>query len=210
MFDADSSGTLSRDEFHEMIRASVALDLGQLLHTTEGEEQMEVQLQKEFAQETIRFWHEAVNFREQPGQLSGLVAKNIYEQYVREGAAEEINLPSKLRHEIERSLAAAAAEGRPPPADLFVRAEQVIATTLLCCCDHYCYRHAAPADAQEMFALMERNAFTRLRGDSQVLDAQRCSSPPRTCSRLTDDSPLAPHRALLTAHCCHSPLTPHH
>ena len=51
---------------------------------------------------------------------------------MREGAPDEINLPSKLKREIERNLNAATADGRPPPAELFVRAEQVGPTTHAC------------------------------------------------------------------------------
>jgi len=147
MFDSDDSGCLSRTEFSEMIRASVALDLGALLLTREGDEKMEVQLEKEFAQETIRFWREAVAFRGQPERdLSARTAKAIYEQYVRSGAPEEINLPSAQRAAIEVALTAAVSDGRPPPADVFVSAEA------------------------EMFALMERNAFFNLRNDGQMLE----------------------------------------
>jgi len=150
MFDSDGSGSLSREEFTAMIHASVALDLGSLLLTPEGEERMEVACEREYALETINFWREAVAFRSHAegdeGQLRAVNARYIYDRYVREGAPEEINLPSKQRAQIEASLAAAAAKGRPPEANAFLRAEH------------------------EMFALMERNAFARLRGDSAMLE----------------------------------------
>jgi len=146
MFDSDESGCLSRDEFAAMIRASVAIDLSTLLLTDEGLRHMEEQLEKEHAQETIRFWRAAADFRALPDDERTTAAEYICQQYVREGSPEEVNLPALQRKRITQALAAVTASGEPPSPELFAAAEK------------------------EMFSLMERNAFSRLREDEAMLE----------------------------------------
>lgn len=146
MFDLDESGCLSRDEFCAMIRASVAIDLTTLLLTNVGEKHLELQLEKEHAQETIRFWRAAVEFRNLSADDRAVAAEAICGQYVRENSPEEVNLPATQRKAILQAVAVLSASDEPPPATLFAAAET------------------------EMFNLMERNAFARLRDDPEMLN----------------------------------------
>lgn len=146
MFDSDESGCLSREEFSAMVRASVAIDLTTLLLTNEGAKHMEAQLEKEHAQETLRFWRVANRFSGLPAEDRSSAAEAICAQFVREGSPEEVNLPAAQRDHIATAMAIASESGVPPVATLFDSAEE------------------------EMFRLMERNAFARLREDPKTLD----------------------------------------
>jgi hypothetical protein len=101
--------------------------------------------QKEHAQETIRFWRAAREYRTLPATARATKASDICATFVTKGSPEEVNMSQALRLAIEQKVMAAAVSVESPEATLYAHAEA------------------------EIFNLMERNAFSRLRGDPQGL-----------------------------------------
>ena len=63
MFDNDNDGTLTRQEFEELVQTTVNLNLNALLMSHKGVAAFEQQLAKEFSDENLAFWQAVRDFR---------------------------------------------------------------------------------------------------------------------------------------------------
>lgn len=145
MFDTDRTGRLSRDEFEAMVKTTIGLKLEYLLQTSEGSKAFEGALQKEFAHENFAFWQEARKYAQAAEEARRELAEGLLEQYINSGAAQQVNLPSRITNAIHERLA--SSKPGPPPADLL------------------------DAAAQEIFVLMERDTHERFKEDQQQAHA---------------------------------------
>ena len=126
MFDTTNSGTLTRAEFETMIQASVNLNLTYLLQTEGGKQAFEDQLSKEFSQENLEFYEAAKAFRDLPEEDRLANAKKLMQKYVKDGADEQINLPSAMVKKLEKAFKELKASGGIPDAEMFALAEKEI------------------------------------------------------------------------------------
>ena len=145
MFDVDCTGSLSKAEFNNMIRASVNINLGFLLQTTEGQDSMTEQLEKEYSQENIKFWKVSRAFRDLPAALRAAEAQEIFDTYIVPGAEQQVNIPGTMISKLKDAVATMKSSGEPPPADMFAPAEK------------------------EIFKLMERDTYTRFKQDPEMI-----------------------------------------
>ncbi|KAL1498482.1 hypothetical protein AB1Y20_013807 [Prymnesium parvum] len=143
MFDKDNTGTLSREEFAQLIKVSVNLNLASVLSTKEGQQRMEEQLAKEYSEENINFWKAVQSYRELGPAERAAEAKVIINTYVKNGAECQVNLPAEL---VSRTLADVDATQDEPAADVFDEAQT------------------------EIFKLMERDTFSRFRADNAMVE----------------------------------------
>ncbi|KAL1498484.1 hypothetical protein AB1Y20_013809 [Prymnesium parvum] len=143
MFDKDDTGTLSKEEFGQLIKVSVNLNLASILSTKEGQQRMEEQLAKEYSEENINFWKAVQSYRQLAPAERAAEAKVIINTYVKNGAECQVNLPSKV---VNRTLADVKANPDEPAADVFDEAQT------------------------EIFKLMERDTFSRFRSDKAMVD----------------------------------------
>lgn len=147
MFDTGKTGRLSRDEFEAMVQTTIAIKLEYLLQTKEGARVFEAALEKEFSHENFAFWSEARAYAKLADDSRGDIAEQLIERYVKAGAEQQVNLPSKCTNEINARFDAATKARAPPPADLFA------------------------ASAQEIFLLMERDTHERFKADKEQAKA---------------------------------------
>jgi len=147
MFDVDGSGYLDRTELRTLIEATLLLNLRRMMDTGVGEGQWKMQLDKELSSENLMFWNAARKYRE------GLTyderppaAASMMEEFVRNGADMEINLPSLMK------------------------AKLVDEYHLACQLDHFPINLFADAE-NEILLLMERDSFSRFRQNEQCITA---------------------------------------
>jgi hypothetical protein len=145
MFDVDRNGTLTRDEFANMIMATVNLNLSFLLKTQAGEAAFDSQVHEEFSHENLEFWQDAEKFRKQfPFEDSAAalqLAQKVSDMYVVDNAERQVNLPAKVQRQIQQDLTGAVTGGNAVKDTLFEEA------------------------AREIFTLMERDTYRRFRQD---------------------------------------------
>ena len=144
MFDTRGDGQLTYSEFRSMLEATVTLNLRRMLLTSEGWHHVEAHMAKEFSKENLTFWQGARAYRTTKDRRGS--AEALVKQYVRPGADEEVNLPAGIRKPL-LSAYDAHADGADMPDDLFAKAEE------------------------EIFKLMERDAFARFKGSSEAVGA---------------------------------------
>ncbi|KAL1511805.1 hypothetical protein AB1Y20_005091 [Prymnesium parvum] len=149
MFDIENTGQLSKRDFISMIEATVAINLGRLLVTEEGKQFIEQQLALEYSQETLLFWQEARKFRESEMDDAArrAEARRLMDKYVVEGSELQVNLPHSMVKKITAQLDLVVNSAQPVPRDLFTAAEN------------------------EVFQLMDRNAYHRFRSDPSAVES---------------------------------------
>jgi hypothetical protein len=69
-------------------------------------------LKKELADENIQFWVAVNNFK---SDVSNAAAKDLYDKYISESAELQVNVPGKMRKQVNKLVAGEAAVG----ADIF-------------------------------------------------------------------------------------------
>ena len=142
----------SYSEFRSMLEATVTLNLKRMLLTEAGLHHVEKHMEQEFSKENLTFWQAVRGYRDAEDRYSA--AKVIMDHYVRPGSEEEVNLPSGIRETLvktfdESDAAASSGQGQPapPPESLFEAAEE------------------------EIFKLMERDAFARFKSNPEAVAA---------------------------------------
>ena len=113
MFDVDSAGALPKGEFRALIKATVSLNLSSLLGTGEGQHVFEETLEKEYSEENLAFWKEAVEYAElADGAARAAKAKELLETFVKDGA-ERCNARSRPCQHCVRN-GGGGRRGQPP------------------------------------------------------------------------------------------------
>lgn len=141
MFDHRAKGHLTYTEFTSMVEATIRLNLARMLRTEAGERQVEAHLASEFSKENLDFWRMVRAYRLTPAPNRAAEAKAIIARFITTDADEEINLPFSIKQLLLDSYASADPT-LPCDSELFAEAEH------------------------EIFKLMERDAFTRFKGDA--------------------------------------------
>ena len=133
LFDVDATGTLSREEFEQMIQVTVNLNLSSLLQTEEGMATFEEAVKAEYSEENLAFWRATQAYAELDDEDARRAkAAELIATYVKSGAELQVNLPSAVQAKVLKGAEGAARE-------LFVAA------------------------AAEIFRLMERDTYRRFR-----------------------------------------------
>jgi Ca2+-binding EF-hand superfamily protein len=146
MFDTRGDGNLTYSEFRSMLEATVTLNLKSMLNTKEGLQRVEAHMQKEFSKENLDFWEAAKAFRNlTEGRLAR--AEEIVDMWVAPGSEQEVNLPGPVREKAVADFEAAKASKTEPSATIFVASEE------------------------EIFKLMERDAYARFKGNPEAVGA---------------------------------------
>ncbi|GMH75047.1 hypothetical protein TL16_g06633 [Triparma laevis f. inornata] len=174
IFDVDGSGTIDREEFGKMMRATLRCKMTHLdfcMKTEDRKETFRRHLEGEYSTETLDFYNCVQEYRdlydslfddeigEATNDLNDL-ATTIYKDFIVEGSKKEVNIPGKLRKEIEAIMskvdtsegeAGREGEGEEKvseliPADIFNKAQQ------------------------EIYQLMNRDTFERFKNNDTLMD----------------------------------------
>lgn len=146
MFDTDRQGTLDKQEFRAMLEATVALKLRYLLQTEEGTAEFEQQLATEYSHENLEFWKLAREYTNLPDGQRAAEAKRLMDEFVVNGAPQQVNLPATMQAPLVDQWRAIEKEGTEPPANIFEGA------------------------SKEIFKLMENDTFRRFQHDTGQVD----------------------------------------
>ena len=126
-----------------MIEATVTLNLRRMLLTDAGLTHVEKHMEREFSKENLTFWQACRSFRLSDERLAA--GELLMAHYVRAGSEEEVNLPDAIRKSLVANFD--ALDGAEPAETFFAAAEE------------------------EIFKLMERDAFARFKGNSEAVGA---------------------------------------
>ena len=164
IFDVDGSGTMDREEFGKMMRATLRCKMTHLDFCMKNEVRMETfkqHLEGEYSTETLEFnnavddyraLHESVEAGEEEelaGEMNDMAGR-IYEDYILEGGRRQVNILGKQRKEI--AVAIASHKSSPsysttlPPPTLFDAAQH------------------------EIYQLMNRDTFERFKHNDALMD----------------------------------------
>ena len=117
LFDVDATGTLSREEFEQMIQVTVNLNLSSLLQTEEGMATFEEAVKAEYSEENLAFWRATQAYAELDDEAARRAkAAELIATYVKSGAELQVNLPSAVQ---ARSVSGAPRRGRKAWCDVW-------------------------------------------------------------------------------------------
>jgi len=147
MFDADKSGDLTKDEFESMVKATVQLNLGQLLKSKEALDAFDQKLHSEFAEENLDFWQAVQAFKQLKNEEERAERAHAIElEFLADSSERQVNLPSGVMNTLRAAIAGCSKEA-PPSLNVF------------------------DAAATEIFSLMERDTFSRFKQDPEAIQS---------------------------------------
>ena len=127
-----------------MLEATVTLNLKRMLLTDAGLSHVERHMEKEFSKENLTFWQAARAYRTAADRH--VAASSIIERYIRADSEEEVNLPGAIKEVVLQQFASSAASH--PPSEVLLEAAE-----------------------EEIFKLMERDAYARFKSDPDAVGA---------------------------------------
>lgn len=146
MFDTFKNDRLSKNDFKAMIEATIGLKLRYLLNTDQGKQVFVKQLRQEHSEENLDFYQKALEYEQLTDTERLAFALHLYEEYVKDGADQQVNLPAKYVKEVEKGLSPADSGCVVPRADLFAKCKQ------------------------EIYSLLEKDSFCRCKQNPRFID----------------------------------------
>ena len=136
--------TAAPTQFDAMVQGAVRLNLGQLLKEETFSKKFANRLETEHSAENLAFWRAVQEYQGLPsGKERWTRANALYDEYIVDGAINQINVSSGVASELSNQLNGGSEDDAP--ADMFDRA------------------------AAEVYKLMESDTFSRFRKDPDAL-----------------------------------------
>jgi len=140
IFDVDGSGTMDREEFGKMMRATLRCKMTHLdfcMKTEDRKATFRRHLEGEFSTETLEFYSSVDQYRELVQSLDeeeyeqmkdecNELAISIFERFIKAGSNEEVNIQGRIRTEVTTTVLEAKEKGELIPFTIFDLAQQEV------------------------------------------------------------------------------------
>ncbi|GMH71300.1 hypothetical protein TrLO_g1923 [Triparma laevis f. longispina] len=157
IFDPDGSGTLDREEFGSLMKATIMSKLTHvefLMKNDAAKKIMKDHMASEYTEENGRFY-EAVNEWKKLEAPTVEETEAIIDMYIRVGSEQQVNISSSMANSCVEMLSTAKTSGNPVPKDIF------------------------DASHTEIYKIIDKDSFSRFKKNDDEID--------KLCNALFDE-----------------------